>query len=138
MFHKGQKKGKGELKLNNGNTYIGEFKNDKYNGKGKIKDFNGNLIQEGEFKEGIFVKFRIVSNYKSEKSIKDNISVISNNYKNLNANPLHDNEEIKLNAIQQNDSIDEDEENIMEEEDKKNDVNVEKEIEKEQEKEIKE
>ena len=135
MFHHGLKKGKGELILNNGNIYIGEFKNNKYNGKGKIKDLKGNIVQEGAFKDGIFVKFRKVSDYKSEKSLKDNISIISKDtFLNLKANTLHDNEEIKLNVNQQNDSNDEDEEKIMEEDYKKKEEK-EKENEKEKEKE---
>ena len=128
MFHKGMKKGKGELKLNNGNIYIGEFKNDKYNGKGIIKDSRGNIIQEGEYKDGIFVKSKKINNYKEDK-FKDNISIISKeSSQSIKVNPLNENEEIKLTSIQQNDSIDEDE-NIdkiiekekEEEEDKKED-----------------
>ena len=41
--------------MNNGNKYIGTFKEDKFNGKGKILDKDGNIVQEGNFKDGIFV-----------------------------------------------------------------------------------
>ena len=130
-FHKGFKKGKGELKLNDGNIYIGDFKDDKYNGKGKIKDLNGNIVQEGDFKDGIIVKFRRVSNYIKDKALKENMSIISkDSSKGLNANPLNENEEMKLSVIKQNDSNDEDEEKIMEDKNKKKDDKEEKEKEK--------
>ena len=45
----------GELSLINGGKYIGMFKDDKYNGKGKLIDNKGNIIQEGVFKDGVFV-----------------------------------------------------------------------------------
>ena len=54
-FKKGKKCGQGELNMINGNKYIGIFKNDKFNGKGKLFDNKGNVIQEGTFKDGIFV-----------------------------------------------------------------------------------
>ena len=41
--------------MTNGNKYIGKFKNDQYNGKGKLIDSKGNFIQEGVFKDGEFI-----------------------------------------------------------------------------------
>ena len=41
--------------MTNGNKYIGMFKEDKFNGKGKMLDKDGNILQEGNFKDGIFV-----------------------------------------------------------------------------------
>ena len=110
MFHKGFKKGKGELILNNGNVYTGEFKNDKFNGKGVLKDHFGNILEEGEFKDGILVKSKKSSAFKDDKTFKDNSSIISKeNFKIINVNPLNENEEVKLYTIQQCNSIDEDE-----------------------------
>ena len=110
MFHKGQKKGKGELKLNNGNIYIGDFKNDKYNGKGILKDSKGNILQEGEFKNGILIKSKKLCSFKDDRTSKDNLSILSKeSSKTININPLNEDEEFKLCSIQQNDSIDEDE-----------------------------
>jgi len=118
MFHKSQKKGKGELKMNNGNIYVGEFKNDKFNGKGILKDSKGNIIQEGEFKDGNLVKYKKLS-VKDDKSVKDNMSILSKqSTKSLKISPLNENEEMKLNIIQNNDLIDEDEEEEEKEEDK--------------------
>ena len=54
-FKNGKKCGEGELSLINGGKYIGMFKDDKYNGKGKLIDNKGNIIQEGVFKDGVFV-----------------------------------------------------------------------------------
>ena len=143
MFHKGLKKGKGKLVLNNGNVYTGEFKHDKYNGKGVLKDHLGNILQEGEFKDGILVKPKKYSSFKEEKIIKDNMSIMSKeSSKVINVNPLNDNEEIKLYNIQPNNSIDEDEneETILEKENEEEkekiiskDLGIEDEIEKEKE-----
>ena len=117
MFHKSQKKGRGELKMNNGNIYVGEFRNNKFNGKGILKDSNGNVIQEGEFRDGNLTRYKKLS-LKDDKSLKDNSSIISKpSSKSLNISPLNENEEMKLNIIQ-NDLIDEDEEEEEKEEDK--------------------
>ena len=137
MFHKSQKRGKGELKMNNGNIYAGEFKDGKFNGKGILKDSKGNILQEGEFKDGNFVRYKKLS-LKDDKSIKDNVSVVSKqSTKSLNISPLNENEEIKLNVIQNNDLIyeDEEEEEREKEKEKEEDKNKDKIIEKEEDKE---
>ena len=140
-FHKGFKKGKGELRLNDGNIYTGEFKNNKYNGKGVLKDSKGNILQEGEFKDGILVKSKKLSNIKDDKTVKDNMSIISKeSVQTVTINPLRENVEVKLYSIQQSNTIDEDDFGEKEEEPK--DLKIEKEIKleeiKEEEKEIKE
>lgn len=113
-FHKGLKRGKGELQLNNGDKYIGEFKNDKYNGKGILMDSKGIILKEGEFKDGIFVKAKKISSFKDE-TFKDNISIMSKeSSKTINVNPLHENEEMKLDSI-----INEDEEEDFDNNDEK-------------------
>ena len=53
----GKKWGMGQEKLPNGGIYIGEFKNEKYHGKGQITyggEYEGHqrAIYSGEFKEG--------------------------------------------------------------------------------------
>ena len=55
MFKDGKKYGEGKFYMVNGNKYIGMFKDDKYNGKGTLYDNKGNIIQEGTFKDGVFV-----------------------------------------------------------------------------------
>ena len=57
MFKDGKKNGEGELKLSSGYSYIGGFKNDKYHGIGKLMDSSKNIIQEGKFENGDFIKF---------------------------------------------------------------------------------
>jgi hypothetical protein len=127
MFHKSQKKGRGELKMNNGNIYVGEFKNDKFNGKGILKDSKGNVIQEGEFRDGNLARYKKLS-LKDDKSIRDNISILSKqSTKSLNISPLNENEEIKLNIIQNNDLINEDEEEEEKEKEEDKNKTVEKE-----------
>ena len=48
------KEGKGKLTYNNGVIYIGEFKNDKYNGKGVLYIKKNKLVYEGYFLNGLF------------------------------------------------------------------------------------
>ena len=67
-FKRGRKCGQGELNMENGNKYIGIFKDDKFNGKGKLVDNKGNIIQEGIFKEGIFIPPK-----KKKEDTKDDI-----------------------------------------------------------------
>ena len=43
------------MSMTNGNKYIGMFKEDKFNGKGKMLDKDGNILQEGNLKDGLFV-----------------------------------------------------------------------------------
>jgi hypothetical protein len=52
----GEKNGEGEYKLNDGHVYIGGFKNDLYHGNGKLFDDKKNIIQEGKFQKGQFIK----------------------------------------------------------------------------------
>ena len=52
----GEKNGEGEYKLNDGHVYIGGFKNDLYHGNGKLYDDKKNIIQEGKFQKGQFIK----------------------------------------------------------------------------------
>ena len=126
MFHKSKKRGKGELKMNNGNIYIGEFKNDKFNGKGILKDSKGIVIQVGEFRDGNLARYKKLS-VKDDKSVKDNVSNLSKkSTKSLKISPLNENEEIKLNIIQNNDLIIEDEEEEEKEEDKDKDKDKDK------------
>ena len=84
-FINGKKNGAGELSMTNGNKYIGNFKDDKYNGNGKIVDSKGNIIQEGIYKDGVFVppkkKNDKEEKEKNEKNDGDNIK--NNNDVNL-------------------------------------------------------
>ena len=71
-FKNGKKCGEGELLMINGNKYIGMFKDNKYNGKGKLIDDKGKIIQEGIFKDGIFIP---------SKKKKDKEDIQNNNQK---------------------------------------------------------
>ena len=128
MFHKGMKKGKGELKYNNGNVYTGEFRYDKCNGKGVLKDAQGNIIEEGTFKAGVLIKAKKSVNSKDERVTRENLSIPEmESIRIINVNPLKENEEMKMNDIQQNDSGDDDDDDDKVEEkdnDEKNNEDV--------------
>ena len=51
-FINGKLEGNGKYIYKNGNYYIGQFKNDKFNGKGILYNKNGNIIYEGDFING--------------------------------------------------------------------------------------
>ena len=110
MFHKGRKKGKGELRFNNGDVFKGEFKKNKYNGKGILVDAKGNILKEGEFKDGNCVKYKKVL-AKDLKLQKEEVSRKSKgSSKSLVFIPLNDIEDDKFNYNPLNDSIEENEE----------------------------
>ena len=55
IFINGKREGNGKYIFEDGEYYIGEFKNDKRNGKGIEYYKNGNIKYEGEFINGEFV-----------------------------------------------------------------------------------
>ena len=106
-FHKGEKSGKGELKLSDGTIYYGEFKNDKYHGKGVLKDAKGNIILEGEFKQGIIYKTK---NKKEKNNDSNNEQIKSKKIKKRNSiNPLVMNDLKGIHSIQFFDEYEENE-----------------------------
>ena len=104
----GKKNGKGELKLSDGTIYTGEFKNDKYHGKGVLKDEKKNIILKGEFKQGILYKSKNPNN-KKEKNDEDKEQINTKKIKKRKSlNPLSMNE---LKGIQSIKFLDEYEDN---------------------------
>ena len=55
IFINGKREGNGKYIFEDGEYYIGEFKNNKRNGKGIEYYKNGNIKYEGEFINGEFV-----------------------------------------------------------------------------------
>ena len=55
-FKNGLINGKGTYINNNGEKYIGNFQGNKKNGYGKLYDKNGTLIKEGIWENGIFIE----------------------------------------------------------------------------------
>ena len=122
-FHKGEKSGKGELKLNDGKVYIGEFKNDKYHGKGVLKDSKGNIIMEGEFKNGFLVKPKKGSNKKEKNNLEKSSTqiTIKERTRRKSLNPLAE----ELDDMEGIEVFEENEENEEEElENVKNETNL--------------
>ena len=109
MFHKGRKKGKGELRFNNGDVFKGEFKNNKFNGKGVLIDAKGNILKEGEFKDGSYVKYKKVSTKDVKPQKEDVLRISKESSKSLVFIPLNENEDDRFSYNQLNYSIEEDE-----------------------------
>ena len=65
----GYKEGFGILIDNNGNKYIGDWKKDKLNGKGRLLSINGDYY-EGEFKNGLIEGYGIFHNKKDGYTYK--------------------------------------------------------------------
>ena len=99
------------MKLFDGSCYTGEFKNDKYHGKGVLKDQKGNIILDGEFKLGSLYKPKKTNNKGYER---DNEQIKSKKMiKRKSFNPLSGNE---LKGIQSIKFYEEYEENEINEE----------------------
>ena len=67
----------------NGNKYIGIFKQNKFNGKGKIVDKGGKIISEGNFKDGNFIEKKKKDKDKN-KNNKDSEEINGENEENKN------------------------------------------------------
>ena len=86
-FKNGEKSGEAEYSMNNGNKYIGKFKHGKYHGKGKIIGKDGNIIQEGKFKEGNFVQKK---NKDKDKNNNKNLLNVNDNDNNQENDEIDD------------------------------------------------
>ena len=48
--------GKGMMKYKDGRIFEGEFKNEKKNGAGVMKSSAGNIVEQGIWKDDLFIK----------------------------------------------------------------------------------
>ena len=51
----GKSEGKGRQQFKDGRIFDGEFKNDKMNGAGIMRSGNGAIIEQGKWKDDLFI-----------------------------------------------------------------------------------
>ena len=56
QLKEGRFEGKGMMKYKDGRIFEGEFKNDKKNGAGIMKSSAGNIVEQGIWKDDLFIK----------------------------------------------------------------------------------
>jgi len=59
---KGEKHGKGRIVEHDGDVYDGDWKNNKWDGNGKLIDPDGEVMYEGEFKDDLFDGYGVYNN----------------------------------------------------------------------------